>query len=503
MSFFNDTFTGADATNIISGHTSDSGDSWVVHAAAFGGASATIFSNTCRPNVNNFVLINPDIVAPSADYSVLSRIKRITTDADTSNGSGIAIRLSSSASLTCYLFRVRTDRMVLEKYVSGSGTNLGTRMITVAQNDEFDVELLADGSTIEVYVFDVANSLWITASGTDVSKTALFSVTDSSVTAAGTPGIAAYRNYFTFDNYQALEAGVLHPSGEDFLALTDEVEAILRTTERPEQFLNFVTSAVGYRGTPWLPIEISQTLDLVQSVKNTWFGQGSSDLGLVQTVDFSYALENTLELEGVATGGINYNLFNEMELTDSSTRGGSMWNRTASSSLTLQSHANSYNPNNKCDRRYGARTGPVASGKLTLRSVDGLHEIELRNPQVDNGRRTSFERILRETRGGSLIVYRDASWPVTQTLQFTIISTKTATLVSLRQFFLDTLGYEIQLIDWLGEEWLGVVIRPDEPFVEDGEGYWTFGFEFEGHKVGGHSGSHNLSLSSEVSFVLE
>jgi hypothetical protein len=86
---------------------------------------------------------------------------------------------------------------------------------------------------------------------------------------------------------------------------------------------------------------------------------------------------------------------------------------------------------------------------------------------------------------------------------FTVVATKRSTFDQLQQFFLDTLGLEITLSDWFGEEWVGIVTRPDEPFVEDNEGYWTFGFEFEGYKTDKHTGSSFLSLTSTAVATVE
>jgi hypothetical protein len=72
----------------------------------------------------------------------------------------------------------------------------------------------------------------------------------------------------------------------------------------------------------------------------------------------------------------------------------------------------------------------------------------------------------------------------------------------LHQFFIDTLGEEVYLSDWLGEEWLGVVVKPDETFTEDRDGYWTFAFEFEGSRRDGKGTRQSLSLAQAVTVEL-
>jgi hypothetical protein len=560
MSFFNDTFTDTNGTDLTA-HTSDSGHDWL-RATSSSAGGMQIQSNHAIGATGswNTLIFYPDVAVPSADYSVVSTLEIVNTSINGS-GSGIGARVDpTSASINGYFVRIENSipqRIKLEKFVSSVGTNLGSRNYGFSLNDIFLVELTVEGTTITVYVYDVLDSVWVLPSGTSGSKTALFSVTDSSLSSAGKPAILTHRNFFHYDDFQATEVGALptqivedeldfvstatgtvgselveqalgffseatvfviennfegitsslgfeqlafpasHPFADNSLELTDEATVIRRGIERLSHDLNFVTSAVGSLGVPWLPIPIAHDLGFVQSVRSTWFGQGNDTLTLTDLAEVSYGLESSLTLTGLAVGGVVRSLSSDLELIQDLNRVGSIWNRTCTDAIAFVSASNAYNPSDKCLARYGQRRAPVAPGRLTLRSVDGLNQVVLRNPQVDNGRRTSFERVLRETRGGKLIVYRDAIWPTVQSLLYTIVDAKTTMIVEFRNFLLATLGQEIILTDWLGEEWLGIVIQPDESFVEDGEDYWTFGFEFQGYKTGHLSVNQNLDLGSE------
>ena len=50
------------------------------------------------------------------------------------------------------------------------------------------------------------------------------------------------------------------------------------------------------------------------------------------------------------------------------------------------------------------------------RLSDPTDEVTLRAPDFGNKDRLGFNRVLRETRGGTLVVFADPQWPKTQTL---------------------------------------------------------------------------------------
>lgn len=250
---------------------------------------------------------------------------------------------------------------------------------------------------------------------------------------------------------------------------------------------------------PWGVGAVAQDLGLSQNFNNTPSPNATSTLALTDEAVGSYGFESTLSFTQSVLAGIQYEVEQEISFVSSVSRGGSIWNRSGSNAMVLTSAGNGFDNNDKCGRRYGNASALVSAGRLTLFSKDGQYSVILRNPEIDNLRRTAFDRVVRETRGGDLIVYRDSSWNVVQTLLFSITALKRTTLDSLQTFFLNTLGEEITLVDWLGEEWSGVVTKPDETFTEDRDGYWTFAFEFEGTKQTGSSSAQYLGLTSVAS----
>ena len=109
--------------------------------------------------------------------------------------------------------------------------------------------------------------------------------------------------------------------------------------------------------------------------------------------------------------------------------------------------------------------------------------LTLRAPNLGNKDRLSFNRILRETRGGTLIVFADPIWPKIQTLVLTFSGLRTLQARQLLAFLETHLGEEIGLLDWEGRAWKGIVTAPTEPVVQDGKDSFSASLEFEGELV--------------------
>ena len=106
--------------------------------------------------------------------------------------------------------------------------------------------------------------------------------------------------------------------------------------------------------------------------------------------------------------------------------------------------------------------------------------VTLRSPNLGNKDRLSFNRVLRETRGGTLIVFADPIWPKIQTLVLAFSGLRSAQAQQLLAFLETHVGEEIGLLDWEGRTWKGIVTSPTEPVVQDGKDRFSASLEFEG-----------------------
>jgi hypothetical protein len=109
--------------------------------------------------------------------------------------------------------------------------------------------------------------------------------------------------------------------------------------------------------------------------------------------------------------------------------------------------------------------------------------VTLRAPNLCNKDRLSFNRILRETRDGTLIVFADPIWPKVETLVLSFSGLRSVQAQQLLAFLETHLGEEIGLLDWEGRAWKGVVTAPTEPVVQDSRDSFSASLEFEGELV--------------------
>lgn len=106
--------------------------------------------------------------------------------------------------------------------------------------------------------------------------------------------------------------------------------------------------------------------------------------------------------------------------------------------------------------------------------------VVLRSPNFGDIDRLSFDRINRQTRGGTLKIFADPIWPKIETLLLTFSVLTRDEADDLLSFMKTTLGKEIRFIDWENRAWTGVIVNPQDPIVEDRRNSFTASFEFEG-----------------------
>ena len=209
---------------------------------------------------------------------------------------------------------------------------------------------------------------------------------------------------------------------------------------------------------------ISHTLALVQTVQVGKGGDVTQDLGLGQTVTvqgvFRRTTADTLALVQAVTYYID--------------RGCTRFNYTPFVGVADPN----FTPPDTTVPTLGQHklrlTYPFASPSLSL---------TLTNPAFGDKDRLNFNRINRETRGGTLIVYADPKWPKTQTLAIQVDNMSPNQAEDMINFLRTTLGQEIGLLDWENRQWRGIVTTPDARITHVGRGDRSIAFEFQGRLV--------------------
>jgi hypothetical protein len=123
----------------------------------------------------------------------------------------------------------------------------------------------------------------------------------------------------------------------------------------------------------------------------------------------------------------------------------------------------------------------VAAGTLVYPAAPPYTDwLTLRSPDLGNKDRLQFNRVSRETRGGTLIVFADPLWPKVQAQVLTFSGLNETEARGLLDFMTTHLGLEIGYVDWEQRYWTGVITNTTEPMTQDGRGMYTASFEFEG-----------------------
>jgi hypothetical protein len=192
-------------------------------------------------------------------------------------------------------------------------------------------------------------------------------------------------------------------------------------------------------------------------------------------------------------------VLDELALADNATRGGSSFNRTASNALQLAQAASFFLARLASDCRYSPFLGtgdgsyPQLPDALPCPLPDQQRfrlvypptgsvtdSLILRAPNLGNRDRLTFNRINRTTRGGTLVIFADPTWPKTQSLLLSFSGLKQGEARALLTFMKAHVGVEIGMIDWEGHYWTGIIVTPDDPIIQDGRNSFSASFEFQG-----------------------
>ena len=89
----------------------------------------------------------------------------------------------------------------------------------------------------------------------------------------------------------------------------------------------------------------------------------------------------------------------------------------------------------------------------------------LRTPNFGDRDRNKYNRINRESRGGSLVVFRDPKWPKQRTLLLDFSGILDSEVDNILSFFQNTLGLPIGFRDWQNRVWRGIITNPNSPVI--------------------------------------
>ncbi len=251
-------------------------------------------------------------------------------------------------------------------------------------------------------------------------------------------------------------AGVVNKTITQALAFTQRAGRVIEIS---------VTQALAFVQAGARKNIITQVLSFVQTVRVGKGGDVEQDLGLTQVLSRILILNRTIGQSLNLNQSVTYRLSNGcLEKTYSPFVGGSS--------------DSSYTPPSTTAPTLGRDTLT-----LTYPYISPTTTLELRSPEFGNKDRLAFNRINRETRGGTLIVFADPKWPKSQVLVLQVDHLKHSQVVELLEFLAESLGKEIGLLDWEGRQWRGIITTPDATVTHVGRHDRSVAFDFRGTLV--------------------
>lgn len=211
----------------------------------------------------------------------------------------------------------------------------------------------------------------------------------------------------------------------------------------------------------------------------------------------SESASNTLFFTQVVIGHIVQDIFTTLNLTqiaDSDL----VTTEVITTSLTLKSVVSYYNVIDLCGYSPGIGEGtfdvvaPSATPPTLIRRsttvltypfTSPTLTLSLRNPDFDNVEQFEFRRINRRSRGGTLDLFRDETWPKVKRLIYNFSGLKEQAVDDLLIFLNMSLGEEIGILDFESRQWKGIIITPSSPIQQPSKDRHGASFEFEGSLI--------------------
>lgn len=302
----------------------------------------------------------------------------------------------------------------------------------------------------------------------------------------------------------------LSPSVDQTLVFVDTAVGVKEVHVSVSQTMTFVQSTAGTRGPYRVAVHhvlafaqngvldeytIKQGLGFVDAAGQMKSVTVSQTLVFVDEAIHKIEGDNTLVFVQTATGAKGTEVEQSLLFIDEATAN-LIVTRTVEQALVFKDVAAYFVLKSCIEGIYAPAVGGTVAGytapsitpptltsdtlTLTFPFVSPTSTLVLRNPDFQNRDRLSFNRINRETRGGTLIVFADPTWPKQQNLILQISVMNATMLADFKTFLAASLGLEIGLLDWEGRQWRGVITNPDTALVHVGRGNRSVSIEFQG-----------------------
>ncbi len=123
---------------------------------------------------------------------------------------------------------------------------------------------------------------------------------------------------------------------------------------------------------------------------------------------------------------------------------------------------------------------PTLVKASTVTYEQGANTLVLKAPAIGDFEDITYQRIIRETSGGTLKNFRQSTWPKTRTLNYAFDNLDCGQIDTIQTFLKATIGLQVTLTDYWGRTWLGVITNPDTQYQETSRTTRTITIVFQG-----------------------
>lgn len=133
-------------------------------------------------------------------------------------------------------------------------------------------------------------------------------------------------------------------------------------------------------------------------------------------------------------------------------------------------------------------TGPQAAATSS---------VTLRTPNFGDRDRQGYNIINRESRGGTLQIFRDDTWPDQRTLVMDFSNLKESEAEDMLTFLSTSVGTKVGFRDWQSRTWRGIITNPDTPIIRTRDDRIDISIEMQVDDT-----LLEMSASTDVTFAL-
>ena len=336
-----------------------------------------------------------------------------------------------------------------------------------------------DGDSSYIMVYDIDTDNWV------LTETASFPYDYNIYNTSTTPPVDTYWGAAYVEAYSA---PTYDREGENDLELNHEAEA------HGGAFNVSASNGIAFGQDNYLTYDEEGENDLELSQENTRlrlvYRDGSASIEFSDSANIVHLANNELNISHSAAASSHKPAGNDLELSDSAIREAMTFARSASNSLEFVNYAAAFDENGLehgiCDDEY-----TCDRDHITLSCADPALSIDLRNPSTDS-LGVILNTINRYSRAEELRMV--GVHPRFLQLHYDFTAMPASQKADFIDFYKQTAGLEITLIDFCSQEWIGCILDkeigfdreaghieldPLCPETDDGQYAWSFIFEGE------------------------